>query len=64
MEVILNEVFDLGVMPLFLVEHQVVLLNKDSPKKNALKKVPNFHFVDKILRNHVPPPGPQKACFQ
>ena len=58
-EVIPNEVFDLRFMSLLLVEHPIISLNPNSQKSNAPAKVPNLHFLDKLLWS----PAPKKGLF-
>lgn len=38
--------FDLSLVPLFLIEHLDILLDLDGPKSNVTKKVPNLNFLD------------------
>lgn len=41
-----NALFDLSHMPLFLVEHFIIMFNPDGPKGNAPQEVPNLtHFA-------------------
>ena len=58
-EVILNEVFDLRLMSLFLVEHPLIMLNPNSSRSHAMEEMPNLHFLDVLLKNSLP----QKALF-
>jgi hypothetical protein len=44
-EFIPNIVFDLRLVPLFMVEHFVVAFNPNGPKCNTAKKVPIFYFI-------------------
>lgn len=53
-EVIPNKVFNLGYMPLFLVEHLIVTHNSSRPRRNAMKEVPNLNFLNQVLRVHFP----------
>lgn len=41
-EFIPNTVFDLRLVPLFIVENFVVTYNPNGPKRDTAKKVPNF----------------------
>ena len=43
--------FDLRLIPLFLVKHPIIAFNLDSPKINAMKEVPNLHLIGELLRN-------------
>ena len=43
-EFIPNHVFNLWIVPLYLVEHFVILFDLDGPKCDASKKVPNLNF--------------------
>ena len=38
-------------MPFFMIEHPIILLNPNSPTCNVAEKVPNLHFLDKLLKN-------------
>lgn len=58
-EVSPNEVFDPGIVPLFLVEHRIISFNPNSSRSNAPEKVPNLHQLDKLLRD----PLSQKGLF-
>lgn len=51
-EVIPNEVFRFGLMPLFLVENSIILFNPNSSKSNASEEVSNYKFIGKLLRKY------------
>lgn len=44
-------------MPLFMIEHPIILLNPYRPKSNSSKEVPNLNLLDKLLRNSFPKEG-------
>lgn len=52
--------FDISLVPLFLVKHPIITFNPNNPnnpnnpKNNAMKEVPNLHFLDELLRNSLP----------
>lgn len=46
--------FDIRLVPLFLVKHPIITLNPKSPKNNATKEVPNLPFLGELLRNSLP----------
>lgn len=48
-EVVPNEVFHFGVMPLFMVEHPIVPFNPNRLERNASKKLPSLDFLNKLL---------------
>lgn len=50
-EVVSNKVLHFGLMPLFMVEHSIILFDPNHPKGNASKEVPNLEFLDKLFRD-------------
>ena len=56
-EVNSNDVFDLRLMPLFLIKHLVIALYPNSPESIAMEEVPNLHFLGELLRFPLPKDG-------
>ena len=48
-EIIPNKVFQIGLMPMFLVEHPIISFKPNIPKCNALEKVPNRFLLANFL---------------
>jgi hypothetical protein len=46
--------FDISLVTLFLVKHMIITFNPNNPNNNAMKEVPNLHFLDELLRNSLP----------
>ena len=44
-------------MPLFMIEQPIIALNPNRPKNNAMEKMPNLDFSNKLLRNVLPKEG-------
>ena len=40
-----------------MIEHSIIALNPNCPKGDAMKKVPDLNFLDKLLRNPFPKEG-------
>lgn len=59
-EVIPKVVFNLKLMPLFLVAHVIIMLNLNNPKSDVMEKVSNLNFPGEPLRNSLP----KRVCFE
>jgi hypothetical protein len=59
-KVVPNLVFDLGFVPLFVVEHFIVPFDPNGPEGNASKEVPNFNLFSYSMGIL----SPKIACFQ
>ena len=46
--------FNLGLVPLFLIEHPIIALNPNHPKHYVMMEVPNLDSLNKALRYHFP----------
>ena len=53
-EVVPNEVFHFGIMPLFMVKHPIIPFDPNCLEHNASKKVLNLDFLNKLLRDSFP----------
>ena len=49
--------FNLRLVSLFMIEHLVIVLNPNNPKRITTKKVPNFDLLDEFLRGPFPKQG-------
>ena len=56
-EFIPNLMFDLGLVPLFMVENMSIAFDPNGPKHDATKEMPNFDLLAKFLRNPLPKQG-------
>ena len=53
-EFIPNSLLDLGLVPLSMVEHFIITLNPNGPKRSAPKEVPNFDHFTKLFGDPFP----------
>ena len=53
-EFILDVMFDPRVMPLFMVEDFVIMLDPNGPQSDATKEMPNFDLFEEFLPNLFP----------
>ena len=57
-ECVPNPIFDLRLVPLFMIERFVITFDPNGPKHNAPKEVPNFNHFAIFVGNPFP-----KQCF-
>jgi hypothetical protein len=50
-ELIPNTILDVRLVPLFMIEHFVIMLDPDGPKRNAPKEVPSFNLFAVFIGN-------------